>query len=84
MRGSSQVSLVVSYGFIQSTNMQTLLSGTSYFPSATLSLDVVLEHSITLDITEHSVIMHFGQIRTANVVQRYTCENNDMDLPNPY
>lgn len=76
MRGSSQVSLVVSYGFIQSTNMQTLLLGTPYLPSATLSLDLVLEYSITLDVTEHPVVMHFRQILTANVVQRHICENN--------
>ena len=77
MRGSSQVSLVVSYGIIQSTNMQTLLLlGTPYLPSATLSLDLVLEYSITLDVTEHPVVMHFRQILTANVVQRHICENN--------
>lgn len=51
--------------------MQTLLLGTLYLPSATLSLDSVLEYSITLNATEHEVIMQFGQILTPNVVQRY-------------
>lgn len=51
--------------------MQTLLLGTLYLPSATHSLDLVLEYSITLNATEHEVMVQFGQILTVNVVHRY-------------
>lgn len=51
--------------------MQALLLGTLYLPSATVFLDLILEHSITLNGAEHTVLMHFGQILSANVIQRH-------------
>lgn len=51
--------------------MHTLLLGTLYLPSAALSLDLILEYSITLNSTEQKAVMRFGPILTVNVVQRY-------------
>lgn len=61
--------------------MQTLLLGTLYLPSATLSLDLVLEYFITLNSTEHKAVMRFGPILTVNVVQSYiSIRITSMDL----
>lgn len=64
--------------------MQTLLLGTLYLPSATITSDLVLDYFITLNATEYAVIMEFGQILTANVVQRHVpVRITGMDLANP-
>lgn len=63
--------------------MQTLLLGTQYLPSATFSLDLVLQYSITLNATDHEVVIQFGQMLIVNVVQRYVSVRiTTMDLAN--
>lgn len=63
--------------------MQTLLLGTLYLPSATVTLDLVLDYFITLNATKYAVIMQFGQTLTAKVVQRHlSVRITGMDLAN--
>lgn len=64
--------------------MQTLLLGTQYLPSATFSLDLVLQYSITLNATDHEVVIQFGQILTCKCVPEvHICENNNYGLSQP-
>lgn len=63
--------------------MQTLLLGTLYLPSATVTLDLVLDYFNTLNATEYAVIMQCGQTLTAKVVQRHVSVRiTGMDLAN--